>query len=757
MEDIQSKKILMTLMRLQIGGAETHVLELSLELKRQGFDVVVASGGGVYEKNLAEAGIRHYKVPMYTKRPFKMLQSLRSLRRIIRDEQIDIVHAHGRIPAFLTGILRHFMDFTFVTTAHWVFNTGHGLKYVSDWGEKVVAVSEDIKTYLMVNYHINPTDIYVTINGIDTNRFSPEADCSGVIQEYQLSPESKKIVYISRMDEDRALVAFQLAEIAPALAQEIPGLEIIIVGGGNVLDKLKELVKGINRNAGRNLVTLTGSRTDIDRFANLGDIFVGVSRSALEAMACAKPVIVAGNEGYIGIFDEDKLAAGIETNFCCRGLEASTPERLQADILKLFANPPEENQRLGNYGRELIIHDYSVSRMAGDAVRMYRAAVDPKRWDAVISGYYGYDNSGDEALLYAMIENLRAIKDDIRLCVLSKSPKKTAKEYGVYSINRYHALALKKAISSAKLLISGGGSLLQDVTSSKSLWYYLAVINCAKKQGTRVMVYANGLGPILRPKNREKARLALSGIDYITLREKTSAQECEHLQIRAKQTEITADPALTIVPVEEAQVRQLLLQEGIGQNTGFIGVSVRGWKNCRRDFVDAVAGALAEACKKYHLTPLFIPLKYPDDSGISEEIAAKTGMHCYVLKKRYGAREIVSIVGQCRAMLAMRLHSLIYAANMLVPTVGLSYDPKVSGFMEYLGLENTVSVETMTQEALAGQLETVLENHDAIQMKLQANIALLKEKAEKNAEIAYSLMREADCETAQNRKAGQKD
>ena len=264
MGDIKKKKILMTLMRLEIGGAETHVLELSLELARRGFQVVVASGGGVYEKYLEKAGIRHYTVPMYTKSPQKVLRSVCLLKKIIRDEQIDIVHAHGRIPAFLCGLLHPFMHFTFVTTAHWVFRTDKGLKYISNWGEKVMAVSEDIKTYLIQNYGTDPKNIYVTINGIDTERFSPKADFSAALQEFSLPKDSQKIVYISRMDEDRALVAFHLAEIAPAIEKAHPGTDIVIVGGGNVFDKLQQLTEQINHQVGRRMITLTGARTDID-------------------------------------------------------------------------------------------------------------------------------------------------------------------------------------------------------------------------------------------------------------------------------------------------------------------------------------------------------------------------------------------------------------------------------------------------------------------------------------------------------------
>jgi len=288
------------------------------------------------------------------------------LRKVIKKEKIDIVHAHGRIPAFLCGILHKFMNFVFVTTAHWVFDTSHGLKYLSNWGEKTVAVSEDIKTYLMDNYNTNPMDIFVTINGIDTDKFSENVDFSSVIEEFSLSEESRKVVYISRLDEDRAEVAFRLLNIAEEVYKKFPDIEIVIVGGGNVFDKIKEQTEAVNKRIGKRLVTLTGARTDVYKFAALSDVFIGVSRSALEAMSCSKPVIVAGNEGYIGIFDEDKLGVSIDTNFCCRGCELSSDERLKEDLLALLSADNDEIERLSQYSRNTILERYSLSKMAFD-------------------------------------------------------------------------------------------------------------------------------------------------------------------------------------------------------------------------------------------------------------------------------------------------------------------------------------------------------------------------------------------------------
>ncbi len=365
-------KILMVLMGLEIGGAETHVVELCKQLKKEGLDIVVASNGGVYEQELTQRGIVHYQVPLHNKKPHNMILSYQKLKTIILKDNIDLVHAHARIPAFLCGFLHKKMQFPFMTTAHWVFTTAWGLKHVTNWGQKTLAVSEDIKKYLMQNYHVAEKDITVTINGIDTEKFSPEIETQSLKEEFELN-DGMKIVYISRLDNDRSEVAFQLLDSAPKLTEKVEGLEIIIVGGGNVFHTANQRAQQINEKLGRRAVIMTGARTDINKIAALADVFIGVSRAALEAMAVAKPVIIAGNEGYIGIFDESKLVQAVDTNFTCRGFEKSSADRLARDILQVLTKIDDrERQKLGTIGRETVKARYSVKKMAEDNIRVYR-------------------------------------------------------------------------------------------------------------------------------------------------------------------------------------------------------------------------------------------------------------------------------------------------------------------------------------------------------------------------------------------------
>ncbi len=740
MEDIKNKKILMALMSFSIGGAETHVLELSAELKKKGFDVVLVSGGGEYEEVSSALGIKHYEAPLYTKNPLAMLSSLKILRNIIKKEKIDIVHAHGRIPAFLCGILRKSMDFIFVTTAHWVFNTGYGLKYLSNWGEKTVAVSEDIKTYLMDNYGTNAMDIFVTINGIDTDKFSPDASFSSAIEEFSLSPDSRKVVYISRLDSDRAEVAFRLLNIAEKIYADFPDIEIVIVGGGDVFDRIKQQTDALNERVGKRLVTLTGARTDIFKFAAMADVFIGVSRSALEAMSCAKPVIVAGNEGYIGIFDSDKLPVSIETNFCCRGCEPSSDERLFEDLSSLLSADEQEIKRLSEFSREIIKSRYSLSKMAEDNIRMYVQAADSYKYDAVISGYYGFGNSGDEALLSGIIENLKKEKEDIKICVLSKSPSETAKEHGVHSVNRYDYLKIKKAIKSSRLFISGGGSLIQDVTSSKSLWYYTSLIKLAKKCSVPIMIYANGIGPVLKESNRKRTKEVLEFAEKITLREDGSYDELLSLGVNMEKVCVTADPAFSLEPASEESAEEIFRSEGIGDDKKCVGICLREWKGAATDFKEVCAAALKEICTDNGLFPVFIPLKSPDDLTISKEIGEKMGIPFKVIERNLSPREHLAIVKKMDIMLCMRLHALIYAAKMAVPTVNISYDPKVLNIAKYLGIERNIDVSLVTKEALKGEFLQLLENYENVKSELLNNSAKLQEMTGKDARLASEII-----------------
>ncbi len=727
-------KILMATMQLDIGGAETHIVELAAELARQGHEVLVASNGGVYVEELRAQGIRHFQVPMHRRRAGNILRSYRLLRRIIRDEKPDVVHAHARISAFICGLLHKTMRFPFVTTAHWVFNTSGSLKYLTNWGQKTIAVSDDIRDYLIANYNLSPADITVTINGIDTDKFSPNVSGDTVAEAFGIDTSMPVVACISRLDGDRALAPSLLIDAAPALAKQLPGVQIVITGGGGLYDTLVKKADAVNAEAGRTLVILTGPRTDINKIIAVCDVFVGVSRAALEAMAAAKPVILAGNEGYLGLFGPDKLDVGRESNFCCRGSAMPTADVLSADIFDTLTRLSiAERRALGTFGRALIERDYSVRKMADDCLSVYNH-VRHKRFNVVMSGYYGFGNAGDEAILQAIHQNIGALGADIKITVLSNDPADTTSLYGYDAVNRFRIFAVLRALKHCDVLVSGGGSLLQDHTSTRSLLYYLMIIRAAGIFGKKVMIYANGIGPVTKPGNRRRVARVISRADVITLRDEASLHELRAMGLKRDDICISADPVFTLKGIPDDVASRILNSAGIPSDKPFVCVSVRAWANAG-DFYDNLAAVCDDITATLGQTVVFVAMQTPGDVTVSRAVASRMKNASFVLDAHLTAEQLMGIIGLSACTLAMRLHALIFAARMCVPLAGIIYDPKVDAYVNALGMPSAGDVPNFTPDTALSAVRTVLTDRDRYEAllceKSQAFEALARTDAER--------------------------
>jgi len=718
----------MVLMGLEIGGAETHVAELAMELARRGHDIHVASNGGVYEKEIAAYNIKHHKLPLHTKRPSCILKSYVGLKKIIKDNDFDIVHAHARIPGFICGMLHKKLKFRFITTAHWVFKTDFMLKHITNWGERSIAVSNDIKKYLIDNYKYPDDKIDVTINGIDTDKFSVNTDYSDIAEEFELSEGKTRIVYVSRMDVDRSAVAFNLLNVTPKLYEKYPDLEVVIVGGGNDYDRLVAKVNEVNNALGTRVAVTTNGRTDINKFVASGDMFIGVSRAALEAMSAQKPVIIAGNEGYIGVFEQDKIDVCIKTNFCCRGCEMPEDEILYNDICRILDN--ESIKKMGEFNRQFILDNYSVARMVNDYENAYKKllAKNPfRKNDVLISGYYGYKNIGDDSLLKAIVQTLKEQKPDVSITVLSKKPKETAELYNVGSIHRYNVFKIWNVLRHTRLLVSGGGSLLQDVTSNHSYKYYSSIIKMAIWCGARVMIYANGIGPLVGEKNRKDCKNLLDRVHKITLRDEQSMQELESMGLQNEIT-VSADPAFSLIPSNM----------DCKEETPYFVVSVRKWKGLPDDFADKLGMVCNSIRKKYGFTPIFVPMQSWMDTDISVEVAAKC--EGKVTPNFENVENLIEYIKNSEFVLGMRLHSLIYSLNVGVPLVALSYDPKVDAIVHKWDCCKAFDVKNMGVSDMISQIEYVIENRDYLKDEIAKTTKIMKEQNVRDAKAAVELM-----------------
>ena len=293
-------RILLVTGEMNSGGAETHVYELARSLCNAGHTVTLASVGGRLARELGTMGVKNIRLPLNSKSPFSLAFSVKKVKRLIKSNNYQIVHAHTRIAAMVCHLACKNKKCAFVTTVHAHFKSNFLFDKLSRWGCASIAVSEDLKDYLLTHSdRVIARNIRVIPNGIDTDKFFPLKNSS----------VGKRVVFASRLDADCSEVAYLLCSVAKRLLCRFEDVQIVICGGGSEYLTLKRLAQEVNAELGRKVISTLGNVENMAEILQGASVFVGVSRAALEAMCCALPVIIGGNEGYIGALDENNLAA----------------------------------------------------------------------------------------------------------------------------------------------------------------------------------------------------------------------------------------------------------------------------------------------------------------------------------------------------------------------------------------------------------------------------------------------------------------
>lgn len=373
--------ILLVAMGLDIGGAETHVVSLAENLKKQGHHPVVVSSGGVYEKELLALNIAHYNSGLKEKGLKTTLDSISNMKKIIKNEKIDIIHAHGRIPAFISKIVSIITNTPFMTTGHAMFDYGGLYKYLTFWGEDVIAISEDVKKHLIDKFNIKEEKITLITNGIDTEKFNSNVDTSYISEELKIKDETIKVVYMSRISGQLAEVARISIDAIKQLRSSGCDIEILIVGDGDDYIEIKNYSNKLNSEKNYEYIHLLGKRTDIAQIMSYSNFAIVVSRTALEAMACEKPVIIAGGEGYMGLLTKDNIKEAVNNNFTGRTTKDKiTVDNLVSEIEKLMGKENEnKTAKLGDLGRSVVEEYFSIDSMTKETIKIYQRLLDRRK------------------------------------------------------------------------------------------------------------------------------------------------------------------------------------------------------------------------------------------------------------------------------------------------------------------------------------------------------------------------------------------
>ena len=356
---------------------------------------------------------------------------------------------------------------------------------------------------------------------------------------------------------------------------------------------------------------------------------------------------------------------------------------------------------------------------------------------ALISGYYGFNNLGDEAILETMIRSISRMDEKVELTVLTASPETTKADLGIETVHRSKLLSVIKAVMDTDILISGGGSLLQDTTSKRSIHYYLAIIIFGLIFRKPIMLYSHGIGPVSKPGNRRIMKWVLSRVDAITVRESNSKIDLINMGIDPDKIHVTADPVVDMEKIEMALGRDIL-KKAFDRNIDdkpLVGISMR-----TKDFqTEADRQKLEKLIQS--LTPSYnivmIPFHLKEDLDICVWAKSDT---VAVIDKEHTAGEIMSVVENLDALIGVRLHSLIFAAVAEVPLIGISYDPKIDYFLETLGLEAIGKIKDFEPNQIKDALDAIIADRDIAVQYLSEHVHELRMKFKTNELILGNLL-----------------
>ncbi|WP_408892955.1 polysaccharide pyruvyl transferase CsaB [Paenibacillus taichungensis] len=361
----------------------------------------------------------------------------------------------------------------------------------------------------------------------------------------------------------------------------------------------------------------------------------------------------------------------------------------------------------------------------------------------VISGYYGFRNSGDEAVLKSILtaleEESHRSNVTIEPIVLSGDPESTTSMYGVRSVHRMKLKEVRDAIKESDGLISGGGSLLQDATGLKSIPYYLGVIKLAQWLKKPTFIYAQGIGPVNRKMFNPMIRSVFKACNYVSVRDEQSAEYLRGLGLQWNQIHVVPDPVMGL-PLPEANAGEVssvtVNAQGARVHTKLpvIGVSVRFWESDRKELT-AIAAGLKKLCSKKAVHLRFMPFHLPIDDQASRFVMemlgdlGNKGSEVSITKDLTDPQLMLQEVSNCDVVIGMRLHSLIYAASQYVPPVGISYDPKIDQFMLRLDSETVGSTDALDGDKLAKTVANLLDQRSQWLKEHEEGITELKQEA----------------------------
>ena len=714
------------------GGAKTHVHFLLAGLGKSIDVTLVCFMRGNFSEEAEAMGI-----PTVVIEGKSFLAAAKEVKRLINEGGYDIIHCHGSRGNLMGVVMKLWTGLPVVSTVH----SDYKLDYLGRPAARLTYGTANAAALRLIDYRIGvseamrrllisrgfaPNRIFTIYNGMDFSQEAPKLDRKKYYARYGLETDDSSVVVgiAARLDPVKDIPTL-IRAFAAAYAEH-KNLRLLIAGDGREMGRLKALASelGVDR-----VVCFAGWLSDMSEY------FQAIDINTLSSISETFPyVLTEGARAHLPTVSSrvGGVSALIEHGKTGLLFEVGDYEAL-ARHLSALAEDREMRKKLGDALYEKARRDFSVEASCARQLEIYHTIMSRTalgragRSGVLICGAYGHGNAGDDAVLEAIIRELHGVDAGMPLTVMSRRPKETRNRYGVDSIYTFDLLRMAAVMKRSKVFLNGGGSLIQDVTSRRSLMYYLYTLKSARRLGDRVIMYGCGIGPVNYASDVKSVRKVLNEcVDIITLREEDSLAELERFGVNVPVIELSSDPALTLSAADSAVVDDEMRRMGMESGEKYIGFALRQWDGFDEK-TDVFAAAAEYAFEKYGFEPVFLAINHRSDGSAADAVVKKLSCPFHVISEPMDSALTIGLMSRFEVLVSMRLHGLVFAAGQGTPLIGISYDPKVRAFLRYVGQERILELNEMEP----GRLEALID--DAAQCGLDKSS--LVEKAAQLAAI----------------------
>lgn len=282
--------ILMALSQLEVTGAEVYAVTLANDLIAKGHSVTIVS-----DTLTKETQAEYIKLEFNKRGLFQRIKQVQTLLKIIKEKDIQVVHAHSRASSWSCEIACKLANIPLITSTHGRQPVHLSRKIFKAFGRETLVVCENVKTHLIEELGVNPNMIKVVRNPIDINLYN---------FSYTEPSQEKIISIIGRLSGPKGDTTYSILE----KLQNFKDIKIQVIGGKSIPDKFSKFLNTQN-------VEFIGYVNNVKEYIQKSDLIIGAGRVTVEAILCGKPVIAVGEAQYIGLITSENITEALKSNF----------------------------------------------------------------------------------------------------------------------------------------------------------------------------------------------------------------------------------------------------------------------------------------------------------------------------------------------------------------------------------------------------------------------------------------------------------